>query len=584
MINIRYFNLLPDTMNKIFNLGAIVALILSSTGPAMAVESIVKGASLNAISADGVWVAGVIGSGDILIRNLSTGQDYTSFTDGAQTNYGIGQGSNPISNTGVVTGTTTFNNAAYWEAGEWHELPTPNANYISNAMSITPDGSRICGGVGGAAFAGDDTGIMLLPAIWQRQSNGTYGEPIILPHPEYDYTGRKPQYITAVTISADGKTVGGLVRDNSGFMEEPIVYRQDDSGNWSYSLLYPQLINPKGVSFPPYPGSFDISAPDKEEFMTPEELDAYQREIDANRSPNPDDYLTPSELLDFTAAYNDWVTKYNDWAKKYLAFEEAYNASRREGFMFVFNNAALSANGKYFVTTREISYVEDPLDGPKSRFCPVLMNVDGSGYTELNGTENDLSLMMSGVALDGSVLANYRDPYELLPRRAYIFPPNTTAAMPLEDYIAPTNPQVADWMRENMTHEVYTAYNRTENYMCSGVPIGTPDLSTMICFVEAETWVETTDDYYYSYIFNTGLSVYVDKVIEESDSRISVDGNGMISLKGDFVSLRIYDTAGHNLLNFTNPSGTISTGLNNGLYIIVATTSEGQTFNMKSIF
>ena len=145
----------------------------------------------------------------------------------------------------LVGSTTPVGTAAYVKGGEWHLLPVPYPEHTNLAHGITPDGKVICGVVGNDDVSLDATNIMSLPAVWYLQDDGTYGEPVVLPHPEKDFTGRVPQYVSAISISDDGKTVVGQVRDYRGSMEEPIVYTCNDKGEWSYTLICPELINPK---------------------------------------------------------------------------------------------------------------------------------------------------------------------------------------------------------------------------------------------------------------------------------------------------------------------------------------------------
>lgn len=554
-----------------------------------ALEKVYEDEYLFAISANGNWAAGALDEGSVVIRNLATGEQFTSITDGVNTSYSIGMGPTPISNMGVVAGTTTGNNAAYWHDGKWTELSVPNPEYMSNAMSITPDGSVICGGVGGAEFSVDANDIMLIPAVWYRQADGSYSDAVLLPHPDKDFTGRVPQYITAISVSEDGKKVVGLIRDYLGFMEEPILYTCDDSGEWSYTLLFPELLNPNNIQFPEYPGDYDgMPLPVEEEFMNEEELAAFQAAVEAGLDPDPRDYLTDEEYAEYVKQYNLYVDEFNAWAIKYNAFIDCYFDCVENGYVFTFNNAALNPEATFMVVTRIVQLpIVDPLDGPKEANYPVVLYLDGSKHVDLDGSfeEEGLSLVMSCVAAEGNVLATFHDPDFILPYRAYIFPTMSPTAMPIEDFLFPINPDLVDWMEGLMYHDVAVSVTSTgqfeySEYMCSGAPVSTPDLSRMICYTDANSWRDYAGVYYYSYLFDTGYSTMVESV-EAAEGAITVGADGALQLAGEFSSVVIYDLSGMKVFSATNASGTLATGLSHGIYLLRATDAAGALLTLK---
>lgn len=546
---------------------------------------------ITSISPDGKWVAGALDDGNVIIRNLETDESFEYFSNGGSINYYIGNGATPISNVGIIAGSTNGNNASYWDNGQWYNLKTPNPDFMSNACSITPDGSIICGGAGNDNMSLDSEKIMLVPAIWVRQDDGFYSDAILLPHPDVDFTGRTPQYITATTISDDGKTIMGQIRDYLGFMMQPIKYTCDDNGEWSYTLLYPELLNPTGVEFPKYPGEYHGDPmPSQEWFMTPEEMAAYSEAVDNWKGgtdfPEYSDFMTPEEIEEYLEAFNAYLDQYIPWEEEYDKFAALYDTCITEGYVFVFNNGALTPDGKYLATTREITYVDDPFDGPKTRMYPVILNTDGSGYTDLNGT-GDISLLSSGITANGDVLAVYIDPEWILPRQAYIFLEGSKEATHLEEYIREINPEVADWMEDEMLREVIDGITPAgeftfRDFMCSGSPISTPDLSRILCFTTTDTWAEA-NAYYYTWIFDTGLEPSAVKPVLTADASLEVV-NGTIVLNGEFQSVDVYDISGAAIYTANRPTGTINPNLGKGIYIIKAITANGEELVKKIAF
>lgn len=555
---------------------------------------------LTALSPDGRFAAGAIDDGSVVIRNLESEDEFPYFYDErAGISYYIGTGGSPISNTGIVTGSTNGNNAAYWEKGEWKELKTIYPEFMSNATSITPDGSVICGGVGMDQLSVDAENTMLVPAVWYRQADGTYGAPVLLPHPELDFTGRVPQYITAVAISDDGNTVAGQIRDYTGFMHEPILYTRDASGEWSYTLLYPELINPLNIEFPQYPGEYEGSPmPTQEWFMTEEELadflEAWENATDTY--PTYEEFMTKDEIRQYQEAYEAYLEEFTPWETAYENFFNAYSRVLDEGYSFLFNNVYLTPDGKYYATSREITVSEDQFTHYEVRY-PVVLSTDGSGKFDLNGAFPELSILTSSVSADGLVLATSIDPEGIIPNRAYVFeipegndyyPAEGAEPTPLEDFIAGIDPDVADWMEEEMYREVITGVTPSGQFifgdrMCSGTPVTTPDMSRIICYTSTDLWVEP-EAYYYSWIFNTGIEPSGVGTIAGEDALIRVLGGGLLELEGEFSVINIYDMTGAQVFRTVNPQNVVSTGLHGGAYVIRALSADGTPVTLKAVF
>ncbi|MGM9859621.1 MAG: hypothetical protein ACI31C_02575, partial [Muribaculaceae bacterium] len=204
------------------------------------------GYSWQGISPDGKYVVSEL-NGTLSIINLETYEEFLyeeDWSTGASYSGGLG---NYLSATGIILGSTTSDgNACYWKDGEWFELYSEGTTDCNLANGITPDGSRICGSVSQAPFSVDAKVIMQVPCYWDATEDG-YGEYHVLPHPETDFSGRIPQYITALYISEDGKTIAGQVRDYTGFCVYPILYTQNADGEWSYSLPNIETFCPEGT-------------------------------------------------------------------------------------------------------------------------------------------------------------------------------------------------------------------------------------------------------------------------------------------------------------------------------------------------
>ncbi|MBQ6938977.1 MAG: hypothetical protein IJN35_03930, partial [Muribaculaceae bacterium] len=223
------------------------------------------------MSPNGKWVASQnIGSVFIYIQDGDEYVEYAASPDAVTEYYATGIG-NCISNNGILVGSTNDATCAYWQDGQWTPLLVKEENAALNmAHGITPDGSRIVGQVGGSGL-NMYSEIMVKPVYWDRNAEGGYDSYQPLPCPTTDFCGRKPQYITAIAVSDDGKTVIGQIVDWSGFFIYPIIYTQDNEGVWSYRTIDEGVLYPEGTQFAPWPGEM----PDPKEYMTEEELAEY---------------------------------------------------------------------------------------------------------------------------------------------------------------------------------------------------------------------------------------------------------------------------------------------------------------------
>lgn len=311
-----------------------------------------------AMSPNGVWTAGSDPTSyAFVIYNIPEGKSYVlPVGDDGRTQYTAGTG-NFLSNEGIVAiDITDVGPAAVWDNGKINELPVSTHHTSSHANGITPDASRVCGNIGLAEFSLDDV-IMQTPVLWTRGEDGSWNDCIKLPYPTVDFTGRVPQYVLAVAISADGKTIAGQIRDYSGFVMQPIVWQEDENGDWAYSLPNPELINPNGVEFPEWPGE----APewvDPLAYMTPAEAAAYQEALNEyyttwENEPNPADFMTEEEKAAYLAAKEAYDVNYAQWETDFFAYTDLLMEVQDSAILFPMNNVCLSPNGRYYASSHQ---------------------------------------------------------------------------------------------------------------------------------------------------------------------------------------------------------------------------------------
>lgn len=555
-----------------------------------------EGEALSSVSPSGQWVCGQIADGSVVIHNLETGEVWPYLSDGITLNYYVGLG-NAVSNTGVVIGATKTDNACYWENGKWYELRVPNPQFISNTGSITPDGNVICGGVGRANFGIDADDLMLAPAVWYRQDNGTYGNAVLLPHPDLDYTGRVPQYITAICISDDGKTVAGQIRDFTGYMHEPIVYQCDDEGNWTYKLLARELLNPNNVQFPEWPGELpdDVLMPSQEWYMTPEQIAAfveannkwYEDGMPDGKMPTYEQFMTPEQIAEYRAAMKEFQEIYIPWQANFDNFMEAYMEYAGTGTSFLFNNVRMSPDGKYYVSTAD--YLLDPSRPASSRYnvSPIVIEIETDDVTYLNprGT-----LYVNGVTSDYTVYANSPGGGDTGTYQTYVYPQMSTNPVSLYDYVYDLNPVMGEWMEDNMLHDVIMGLNSsggfiTEEMLCTGVGVATPDQKYILTNNTTYSWFDYNGGAeFMSYLFSPDYLAGVEEIGAAAEYSLKAIGGGMLKVTGSFATVEVYGLAGEKVFSVANPGDAINTGLGNGIYVVRGVDAEGQVHTLKTVF
>lgn len=358
--------------------GSLVAASAFATNdPVVYVDQMIQ-----KMSSDANWLVDDSGAGSLVIIDRANDKkyEYIAEEDGGAEYYSISIG-NCISNNGIVLASITpgMMDASYWQNGEWHSLPLKEEDTgMCAANGITADGTRICGNVGQTEFSIDASSIMALPAVWTMGADGKFGDYTPLPHPELDFTGRVPQYITAVVISDDGKTIIGQIRDYTGSCCQPIVYTEDADGKWSYTLLLNDLFNPDGTEWPVWPGD---DAPYIMDYMTAAEKAAYDEamerynaayeEYQANK-PMPEDYLSAEEKAEWQEAVDNWDPTQSYFPPSATEFMTEEEYAKYEADLDAWYAEAQAPNIIYYMTEEEIAAYnqacEDYTGGPFPKY------------------------------------------------------------------------------------------------------------------------------------------------------------------------------------------------------------------------
>ncbi len=541
-----------------------------------------EGYSFNQISANGRYAVSEV-YGTLTVYDLTTG-DFKSYGPDEENwgEYSIGLGNCMTTDGSIILASTPESYASYLKDGVWYALVVPDEEMVNLSNGITPDGSRICGSVGLSAMTLEDDVIMQVPAYWDRKGEG-YGEYHVLPYPTKDFFGETPQYVTAVAISSDGKTIIGQMTFGSGRMNVPVVYTEDADGKWSYSLPSKALFNPNNIEAVEYPGECPLY-PDPADFMSGERKDAYQEAWDNWEWPDAEDYMTAEEKAAFDEAKAKADEEIAVWEEKFSIYQEYQMTVMEESPNFVFNNVLISTDNKYMVSSlvKEVPN-DDPLSWSrtKSIYTPCSLNL---ATGELEVVDTELSLLASGVANDGVILAS--NGTRSIPMLGYIIKGGEVQA--IDDYISSINPSYGEWIKENMTHEVITGYEvdeETEEYYeiieevtYTGLPIATPDLS-VISIWNNRSWDYDSEYQAESVVFDmtktTGISV-----VAAGNKDLSVV-NGALVVPAGFATVEIFNVNGACVKTVSGVEGTVKLNLGNGAYIAKGTRADGSVSVIK---
>ena len=499
---------------------------------------------------------------------------------------------------------TTTDNAVVFKNNEVIVLNVPRPEGINFAHSITPDGQFICGNLSNDAYSTNAEKIMMLPGLWTRQSDGTYGDPIILPHPDKDFLGGTPQYCTAISMSDDGKTVAGTVTTSSGWNVYPIIYRCDDKGEWSYELINNDLFFNSSVEIPEEPGD----SPKKESFMTDEEVAAYKAAMtewnntpsadrDWTKYPKLDNYMTDEEKAAYNAAYKEW-------GEKYTAYQVALAEATEGCITLTFNNVVLSPDGKFYASTvggsgsgdggvMPLMHAQNPkahilsktnkassraeAQGLPATNTPYVFNTEDGSYTRYTSTDG---MNVLCAANDGKFVGYSGDPNSYI-YKAGIMDPENGITM-LTDYFAQKYPELETWVEENMNHEVLTGYddeNETYTYevvTLTGAPFCTPDMGTITTYA-FNIWDGMTYGNSYVFVLNEDSAI---KNIAVNGGMVKAFRGGMVSVSKAAV-VEVIGLDGKVLFKGAG-NGLINTGVTNGIGVIRATFADGTVQTLKA--
>lgn len=494
---------------------------------------------IQAISPNGKYAVSNTSTNELVVIDLESGKKYSYTAESDDDGFYSGIGS-CLSDNGILVGGRSMSSAEYWKDDQWYSLDVPSTNGFSNtANAITPDGSRICGmiGVNGLSLDGDN--LMVVPCIWNAEGDG-FGKCVQLPYPETDFEGRMPQYVKAIDISGDGKTVIGMITDAVGWINYPILYFEDENGSWRYEIPHPELIVPEGTEFPKYPGDFNVPFPSEENYMTVAELDAYNEALqefyDSGYTlpyPQYTDYMSEDELEEFNEALAEYNVKYDAWSEKYDAWSEVFNAILDYYPNYENNSVRISNDG----LTYGCSIAKrDPLSwGPLgTKYNTWVFETNSDKIYKYDQQDN---LSLTYLADGGVAVASSSVSFDSLDN-SFILKDGEVTGM--YDWMNSKVPEYASWMKQNMEFEYWGYDEETwdqilKKEFATGHAVSNPDLSVMALSVLNIGFSEDDDvwedpDYMpaigYGFIFNLNAGSAVNVIRPAAEDKVIYDLSG----------------------------------------------------------
>ena len=564
-----------------------MAVALLGSASAMALNpSMIENQTIYSFSANGNWAAAedfFMSTGAII--NVVTGQMTIIEPDEAGL-IRVGRG-NCISNHGtlVYNRDMACNKGYYMKDGKQYELPMKAGFKIAIPQAITSD-DRYIVGLGGTDMYNNDISSVkqVFPLLWTLQGDGSYSEPVTLEYPDKDFQGLIPQTIIPNCISNDGRVIACQMVSNNGFLNKEIVWRLGEDGNWSYEILVDKLYTPEGIDLP---GEPPVShQPDPLDYMSEENRKDYLAEVakfEADNTypyPNYEDYMTKEEL-DAYEADNDYYFFGTDPSQfeldnqAFLDWMEASNKYYSSVPGFDLNSTSLAGNGKYLSAA-------DSHDGVSSDLpCTAyFFNLETGEYVVKTHPES--MTYPTGVADNGTMVARGEDDYV-----SFIAEIDEKEFKVLTEYMSAKYPAIYDWMKEYMSHDITITYwdeekmqdveITLEDVMIVGQPRINADC-TVIGTWTGNIWSEEDPGYLYSYIFPLNGFSGIDNITADNAAvnalSLSIDRNGVITINGNAKALNVYDINGRLMLNVENPGATVKTNLTPGSYVIKAENAD----------
>lgn len=430
-------------MKKLYLLGLACCL----SGSMFAQSDYVTPVEVQEMVAQGVSPNGRYVSGQDMLGSVVYLYDVVNGEKKEFMMFGTGNGNN-VSNNGIVVG-YDLSGASQVGCLLINGAPVyPRGLNISGQQSsidgITPDGTRACGYKSGGGS------VLYTPIVVDINEDGTVKNPVNLPYPRKDIFDEAPQWVNAIAISDDGKTIAGFVLSGNGFFCYPIVYREDENGKWSYTEPTMDLFNPEHLPLPVWPdvvwGENGAPAqPNAIDFMTPEERAAFEEAVKQNPNMAGEAYkfLTDEEYKRYEEAIRQFDKDALDYINPLIDayWHQCYIMGR--DIVCLENFITVSHDGS------EIAVVKITPDSgmlPQA-YTPEVITVATSDIREIPiGKEN--MIIPRQILSDGTIVA-VSSPNDFIPFVCYVCEPGQDEFITLNDFLEQNIPSYLPWLEDS---------------------------------------------------------------------------------------------------------------------------------------
>lgn len=362
---------------------------------------------------------------------------------------------NCVSDNGVMVGQSIEDEkCAIMKDGKAKKLQFVSNSAIGSLDAITPDGTRASGYISNPN-GGFTTSV---PFYCDLNENGEVMDYQILPYPKEDFFNDAPQFCNATYISDDGKTIAGIVMAGSGFYTYPIVYSQNENGEWNYVCPSQPLFNPDHLEIPEAPDDDNLPLPDPPQitsYMSTQKAMEWENAMKQYNDTRDESY-NPWNNLDYYISledYDEWESAvsqyYKDIKEQIEAIYDQYwkdMAKIGAGARFI-PNMALSPQGNLLMASLGINDDEYTTDESDS-YVTYLFDLENETFSKLESLHSE-NLIPTQIMEDGT-LVGLSAPRTPLPYNAYIRLAGEEDFISFYDYMSDTAPSFLPWIEENV--------------------------------------------------------------------------------------------------------------------------------------
>lgn len=446
------------------------AAMIGGTANAQVCESY-TGNHFHKVSDNGLWL--VEDEGIIVTYNRETKKKTVIQGDVTELTVGIG---NSVLNDGTVCiangskGPALLKDSVITPLDPGRQLAPGETLSMSIAHGATNDGKRIVGVLEAPDANVESDEIMASPVLWEKNDKGEY-KIKTLPHPDKDFTGRVPQYITAVDIADDGKTIAGQIQDASGFYTTPIIWKENAEGKWTYTTPGTELIYDasKLSQLPKLPA--EPKEPIAEHYMSKADSVAFVKALeDYNEKyalaqlgeipwsevperPEKSNFISDKSKAD---AYADALMEFYEKDEQYWKEFEIFDGilkSITTGSVYMFNNVGLSRNGKYMFTSIQKNELQDPENPWSSKIVTTpyrfTLTDEKDSYESIAGLNDHLGVSVANNGLLVALAPPLDDT-----RTAYISLPGKPAQTFVDYMASEKQDSVVKFLKDNFSYTV----------------------------------------------------------------------------------------------------------------------------------